>query len=257
MGTPSVIPSQQGFVLLWLLFLVAGLGVGLAAMGTVWHTAAQREKEAELLFVGDQYRRAIESFWKASPQGQERLPKSLDELLEDPRFSHPVRHLRRLYADPMTGKAEWGLLKAADGGIAGVFSLSKAKPFKTDGFPAAYPGFRGKTSVGEWAFVAAGTAGWTRRGRTGEADGAPAQGAVPAAPGGDGPVGAPAEMPVPTPPTQPDPGQADHASRVVVCQAALEKDYQACAQYAQGDAGRLAACTDAMTLRHRACLEGR
>jgi len=32
------------------------MGVALAALGTMWHTASQREKERDLLFVGDQYR---------------------------------------------------------------------------------------------------------------------------------------------------------------------------------------------------------
>ena len=35
-----------------------------------------------------------------------------------------MRHLRRLYADPITGNADWGLISAPDGGIAGVFSHS-------------------------------------------------------------------------------------------------------------------------------------
>ena len=146
--------GQQGFALLWLLFLVAGLGVGMAAIGTVWHTTAQREKEAELLFAGDQYRRAIDSFLKASPKGQERLPKSFDELLLDPRFPNTVRHLRRLYADPVTGTSEWGQVKTPEGGIAGVFSLSTAAPLKQGGFSPAYAAFSGAAEYRGWVFDA-------------------------------------------------------------------------------------------------------
>lgn len=144
---------QRGFTLLGLLFLIAGMGVGMAALGTLWHTAAQREKEKDLLFAGDQYRRAIESFWKASPAGQERLPKNFDELLEDPRFPNTVRHLRRLYRDPMTGSAEWGLVKEKDGGIAGVHSLSEGVPFKAANFPQAYRDFAGLPNYRAWIFL--------------------------------------------------------------------------------------------------------
>ena len=144
---------QDGFTLLGLLFLVAGLGVAMAALGTVWHTAAQREKERDLLFYGDQYRRAIESFWKiALPVGTpRRLPESFAELLEDPRFPDTVRHLRRAYRDPMTG-GEWGLLKGPDGGIVGVVSVSDDEPFKRVNFPAAYVQFGEAESYRDWAF---------------------------------------------------------------------------------------------------------
>ncbi len=150
---PPSLRRQGGFTLLWVLFLVASLGIGMAALGTVWHTAAQREKETELLFVGDQYRRAIESFWQASPGDQKRLPKKLDELLLDPRFPQTVRHLRRLYRDPMTGAAEWGLVKGANDGIAGVYSLSEASPLKTAGFPQRYAAFAAVPSYRDWTFT--------------------------------------------------------------------------------------------------------
>ena len=48
----------RGFTYLTVLFMVAILAGGLALIGEVWHTSAMREKEAELLFVGQQYRKA-------------------------------------------------------------------------------------------------------------------------------------------------------------------------------------------------------
>lgn len=149
---PAIGVSARGYALLWLLFLIAGLGVGMAALGTMWHTAAQREKEAELLFVGDQYRLALESFWKGSPEGQARLPKTIEELLKDPRFPHTVRHLRKNYVDPMTGKAEWGFEKNQDGGISAVFSLSDGRPYKQHGFSPRYLEFSGAESYKAWVF---------------------------------------------------------------------------------------------------------
>ncbi|MBU1223084.1 MAG: type II secretion system protein [Gammaproteobacteria bacterium] len=145
---------QRGFTLLGLLFLVAGLGVAMAALGTVWHSAAQREKERDLLFAGDQYRRAVESFWNVPlPVGTpRRLPKNFAELLLDPRFPQTVRHLRHLYRDPMTGDAEWGLLKGPDGGISGVLSLSDGTPFKRANFPSDYARFEDAQSYRDWVF---------------------------------------------------------------------------------------------------------
>jgi type II secretory pathway pseudopilin PulG len=142
---------QRGFTMIGILFLVAGLGVAMAALGTMWHTLSKREKERELLFIGEQFRRAIESFWKAPADGVRRLPKDFDELLADPRVPTIRRHLRRVYRDPMTGEATWGTVKEPDGGISGVYSLSEEKPFKTANFPAAAD-FQKANSYRDWVF---------------------------------------------------------------------------------------------------------
>lgn len=146
--------GQCGFTLLGLLFLVAGLGVAMAALGTMWHTAAQRDKERELLFVGDQYRRAIESFWKVPlPVGTpRRLPRDFNELLADARFPDAVRHLRRVYRDPMTGNTEWGLVRQPDGSFSAVYSLSEGKPFKSGAFPYPYESFQDAKTYRDWVF---------------------------------------------------------------------------------------------------------
>ena len=54
-----------------------------------------------------------------------------------------LRHLRRLYRDPLTGSADWGVVKGPDGGVIGVYSQAPGKPLKQDGFPPAW-GFRGQ-----------------------------------------------------------------------------------------------------------------
>lgn len=142
---------ESGFTLLGILILIAVLGVGMAALGKVWETASRRDKEAQLLFVGEQYRQAIASFWRGSPSGQARLPKSIEELLRDPRYPHTVRHLRRPYPDPVTGQAEWGLVRR-DGGIAGVYSLSEAQPYKMAGFDLSNAAFEGAARYADWVF---------------------------------------------------------------------------------------------------------
>ena len=66
----------------------------------------------------------------------------------------PQRHLRRVYADPMTGKAEWGLIEApGGGGIMGVHSLSQEKPIKSSGFNAGQQGFDDAEDYTKWTFV--------------------------------------------------------------------------------------------------------
>jgi type II secretory pathway pseudopilin PulG len=143
---------ETGFTLLVVLFLIAGFGVALAALGTLWQTHAQREKEAELLFIGDQYRQAIEHYYQLTPGTAKHYPSSFDALLRDTRFPTTVRHLRRLYRDPITGSEEWGLEKNTGGEITGVHSLSDKEPRKKAGFPPAYANFEGKLKYSDWVF---------------------------------------------------------------------------------------------------------
>ena len=72
--------SEGGFTYLGLLFLVALIGLMLAAAGEVAATAAQRERETQLLWVGHEYRAAIGRYWNsqaslsADAGGAARLP---------------------------------------------------------------------------------------------------------------------------------------------------------------------------------------
>jgi type II secretory pathway pseudopilin PulG len=140
----------QGFTYLTVLFMIAMLAGGLALVGEVWHTSAMREKEAELLFVGNQYRKAIERYYLSGPQRQ--YPRSLEELLKDSRRPGTERYLRRLYPDPMTGKA-FALVKAPDGGIWGVHSVSEERPNKVAGFKARDAGFDKAAKYSDWRFI--------------------------------------------------------------------------------------------------------
>lgn len=143
--------ASGGFTYLTVLFIVAILGGGLALVGEMWQTAAQREKEAELLFVGHQFRSAILRYYLSGPQRQ--YPRALEDLLKDARMPETRRYLRRVYADPMTGKAEWGLVKAPDGGILGVHSLSDEAAFKRANFKRRDAVFAGAQKYSDWKFV--------------------------------------------------------------------------------------------------------
>jgi type II secretory pathway pseudopilin PulG len=143
---------QSGFTYLYVLLLIALIGMGLAATGTLWRTDAQRAREAELLFVGDQYRQAIRSYYQLDA-AQPRLPLRIDDLLADNRRPDPVRHLRRAYPDPISGEP-FVLIPAAKGpGIVGVHSPSTQRPFKRAGFALENESFAEATRYSEWRFV--------------------------------------------------------------------------------------------------------
>ena len=146
-----MVKREAGFTYLTVLFIVAIMSGGLALVGEVWHTANAREKEVELLYIGNEYRKAIERYYLSGPARQ--YPKQLSDLIKDPRQPGTVRHLRKLYPDPITGKDEWGLVKSADGGFAGVHSLSEDAPIKIAGFAVRDASFEGKTKYSEWEFI--------------------------------------------------------------------------------------------------------
>lgn len=153
-GRQSGRRREWGFTYIGVLMLVALMSIALAAAGEVWHTASKREKEQELLFIGDQYRRALAQFDAHTPGKARRAPLSLEELLQDPRYPATRRYVRKIYLDPMTGKAEWGLITGPAGEIYGVHSLSEEEPLKKANFRLADKAFEGKTKYSDWIFTA-------------------------------------------------------------------------------------------------------
>lgn len=121
--------AQTGFALIALLLVVAVSGLALAAAAQVWSTTSRRDKEEDLLRIGSEFRQAIRGYAASSP-AVEQYPLRLEDLLLDPRFPFVKRHLRRIYADPLTGKSEWGLVKMGEA-IIGVYSLAEGKPLKS------------------------------------------------------------------------------------------------------------------------------
>ena len=113
--------------------------------------------EQELLDIGAAFSDALQSYANATPAGFPPQPPSLKELLKDPRFPTVRRHLRKVFVDPMTGKAEWGITYLGDKvGVLAVYSLSDAKPVKIGNFPQRFQGLAGKQKISEWRFAASG-----------------------------------------------------------------------------------------------------
>ena len=156
--------SQRGMTLFTVLFAIMVIGLMLGLAGQTWSQVMQREREEELLFRGDQYRRAIESYHSTGHGGQGNYPRTLEDLLKDPRSLQTKRHLRKLYLDPFTNE-EFELIGAGGdvggetvttqslGRIKGVRSTSSLAPFRQDGFPEEYTTFKGATSYSKWEFL--------------------------------------------------------------------------------------------------------
>jgi len=134
------------------LITIGVLGAGLAAYGELASHAAQREKERELLFAGNQFRQAIGAYYERTPGAVKRFPQKLEDLLEDKRHPMPQRYLRKMYRDPMTGERQWGVIDAPGGGIMGVYSLSEARPIKAAGFAARDSTLADSARYADWTF---------------------------------------------------------------------------------------------------------
>jgi type II secretory pathway pseudopilin PulG len=146
-GSPA---ETAGFTYIGLLIAVVIMGISLSAVGTVWRTQAQREREQELLFIGHEFRTAIAAYYRA---GAHQYPQDISDLLEDKRWPEPRHFLRRLYADPMTGAQDWTILRTDMLGITGIASSSNAEPLKKKGFALDEAAFEDATCYCDWKFV--------------------------------------------------------------------------------------------------------
>jgi type II secretory pathway pseudopilin PulG len=145
--------TQTGFTYVGVLVLVAITGIMAAATAELWHTERKREREAELLFIGNQYRQAIGRYYDLGAGQVRTFPKRLEDLLQDPRTPGTRRYLRKLYPDPITGSEEWGLVKGPSGEILGIYSLSEDEPLKKGNFSRMDARLEGKQKYSEWVFA--------------------------------------------------------------------------------------------------------
>lgn len=145
--------TDRGFTYIGILLAVALIGISLAAIGSTWSLQIRRAKEQNLIYVGQAYRRAIASYYRSGPAGVHQYPTSLSDLISDPRTPQLQRHLRQLYADPMTGSADWRLVRTPDGMIIGVASQSNQAPLKRANFDVWEAEFENAACICDWEFV--------------------------------------------------------------------------------------------------------
>lgn len=124
--------GERGYVLMVFMLFAALL---LVSASTIVRQAAfegRRQKEAELVFRGLQYHRAVQLFFRKFG----RYPNSVDELEK----TNNIRFLRKRYADPMTKEGEWRLIHV---GPNGAFVDAQTSPLQ---MPRA-PGQQGAPST--------------------------------------------------------------------------------------------------------------
>ncbi len=113
--------QQGGFTYVFVLLVVALTSVGLSVVGTLWSANAQRERSIQAQWAAEQYRAALDAYWRASPGVLVRVgPPAPDALLLDPRYIQPVRRLRRLYANPLRKDGQWSWITTDGSGIQGI-----------------------------------------------------------------------------------------------------------------------------------------
>ena len=139
--------------------LLLALALASIAVGSGAHLLAQdmrRDKEADLMFAGDQIRRAIEQYHTLNSATPKPYPLEMTALLRDPGQPGLVRHLRRIYPDPMSRDGEWVIIRSQGNGIVGVHSASREAPLKKTGFATHYSNFERARNYADWQFIAQG-----------------------------------------------------------------------------------------------------
>lgn len=147
------IERSHGFTLLAVLAACVLLALATQGVMFVLSQQAQRERETQLLRIGNEFVSAIGTYYESSPGSAKRFPVTLEELVEDHRFVGIKRHLRRIYTDPVTGSTNWGLVTNAEGGIEGIYSTSDAAPVRSRALEGGVLPVPVATKYSDWKFV--------------------------------------------------------------------------------------------------------
>lgn len=165
MKTGKAAAAAAGYTYFGLLLAVLAASLVVSAGATLLGNEMRRDKEAELLFAGDEIRRALEIYHAKNSAGTQPFPRTLDALLRDPNQPSIQRYLRKIYRDPMydadspgasTEGGTWVLIRDVNGQIVGVHSNSLREPLRKSGFPKAYEAFTQARRYSDWKFLAAG-----------------------------------------------------------------------------------------------------
>ena len=142
--------NEQGVTYLMLMFAIVLIGIATMAAAKQWKAIVQREREADLLAKGIEIQNALALYSATIKAGRvipgEVYPQTLADLTRLPK-----PFLRKVYLDPMES-GEWEYLRAPTGGIMGVRSKSRAKPFRQKAFPLAVRHFEGRPTYRDWVF---------------------------------------------------------------------------------------------------------
>lgn len=157
-------PGDRGYAMAALLVGLSVMGIVLSMAMPVWQTWTRREREAELVFRGEQYIQAIGLFSRQTGG----FPTSMNALRDG-------KYIRKLYRDPITnedfqpvylGQIASGAIGAptAPGGRAGLPGRGQAPVPRQGGpppssIPPPPPGRAGQSPFGVTAGAGAGAQG--------------------------------------------------------------------------------------------------
>ena len=108
--SPGCRRGERGYALLFALFLVASMILIAAVAAPRVLTEGRREKEAELIWRGKQYTRAIRLYY----QKNGKYPPSLEDLEKPDQVGN--HYLRKAYKEPMNADGAWRLIYVSPSG---------------------------------------------------------------------------------------------------------------------------------------------
>ncbi len=149
----ALMRHQRGWALLSMVLASVLVSVAATTAFMSMRLERERERQLELLSVGRSIVLALRSYNRAKWATQPEWPKDLSELVEDRRSARVERHLRRIPIDPLTGKAEWAVIRQGDR-IIGVHSPARVKPMVRRGFHPEQSAFERAETVSQWRFIA-------------------------------------------------------------------------------------------------------
>ena len=141
--------GQRGYAMAAVLIAIALMSIVMMALLPAWRQQVRREREAELVWRGEQYARAILLFRRKFNGA---LPPTIEALVDN-------RFLRKKYKDPITGEdfqplyagqqpgqqqGRAGQPQTPGAGIIGVISKSKETSIRT---------YRGGSTYNAWQYV--------------------------------------------------------------------------------------------------------
>jgi type II secretory pathway pseudopilin PulG len=153
---------SNGFAYVMLLIAVAILSMFAAGSLQLGSQLSRQDAEQALMDVGGEFQKALYSYSGAAATSgvsgvnasanTSKGPRTIEELLRDGRSVSTKRYLRKIYADPMTGSTQWGVVKDPAGFILGVYSKSTERPIKQTNFDSTQAHFEEAESYSKWIF---------------------------------------------------------------------------------------------------------
>jgi type II secretory pathway pseudopilin PulG len=98
--------GEQGFMLVGLIVAIFLILLALSVAAPRVAQELRREREVEAVHRGNQYVRAIRVYYRKNGH----YPGSIEQLEK----TNNIRYLRQQYVDPITGKADWRLIKVGE-----------------------------------------------------------------------------------------------------------------------------------------------